>query len=144
MTAQLDDRRRHPVAATAAARMAHVFGEVHPPTRLNAEPSLLPVFDVSAEPITGRLSLVGELDLAGSQRLRDAITAILACDPAEVVVDLARLHFIDAAGIGLLIELRHELAAHDVTVRIVNPDARTRRVFSLCGLSAMPAGPGAS
>jgi anti-sigma B factor antagonist len=137
MTDQVDDHRLLPVAATRAARTTEAFAYVHPPTELNGEHARVPVFDVIAEPMTGRLNMVGELDLAGSQQLRDAITAILAYGSADVVVDLAHLRFIDASGIGLLIGLRNELAENDATLRIVNANTWIRRVFSLCGLSAM-------
>jgi anti-anti-sigma factor len=54
-----------------------------------------------------------------------------------VIVDLARLRFIDASGIGLLVMLGNELAAYGARLHIVNPDARTARVFAVCGLDAM-------
>jgi anti-anti-sigma factor len=58
-----------------------------------------------------------------------------------VVVDLTRLRFIDASGIGLLIELGNELAVREAALRIVNPNARIGRVFSVCGFDAMLTGP---
>ena len=105
---------------------------------------MVTVFDVISDPLSGRLDLVGELDLAGGQRLRDAGAAVLAAGAAEVVVDLAQLRFIDASGIGLLVELGNALAAREARLRIVNPDDRIDRVFSLRGLNTMLAVPVAS
>jgi len=98
------------------------------------------MFDVVTEPATGRIDLVGEFDLACVERFRDACAVIVAHGPAEVVVDLARLRFIDATGIGSIRELANTLAARNTPLRIVNADARTRRVFSLCGLDTMLSG----
>jgi anti-sigma B factor antagonist len=137
MTVQVDDHSLPPAVAAAAVRAADAVPYVHPATRVTVERSAVPVFDVVAEPVTGRLDLVGEFDLACGQQFRAASAAILAGGAAEVVVDLTRLRFIDASGIGILIELGNELAVRAATLRIINPDARIGRVFSVCGLDAM-------
>ena len=111
---------------------------------MHVEHTLVTVSYVISDPLNGRLDLVGELDLTGSQRLRDAGAAVLAAGAAEVVVDLAQLRFIDASGIGLLVELGNALAAREALLRIVKRDDRIGRVFSLCGLNTMLAVPGAS
>ena len=141
MTIHVDDHSPRTVPATAARAAVATVPYVHPPIRVSVEwRNELPVFDVLAEPATGRLDLVGEFDLACGQRFRAASAAILAGGADEVVVDLARLQFIDASAIEALIELNNNLAVREATLRIVNPDARIGRVFSLCGLDAMLTG----
>jgi anti-sigma B factor antagonist len=125
-------------------RAADAATYVHPPTVLSGASTAAPLFELIAEPSTGRLTLFGELDFAGSRQFRDAVTAVLLRSTAEVVVDVANLQFIDASGIGLFVELRHELAVRGATLRVVNARAPVDRVFSLCGLSAMLAGSAAS
>jgi anti-anti-sigma factor len=49
-----------------------------------------------------RLGLIGELDLAGADRLRTRVEA-LADRGAAVLLDLHRLQFIDSTGIGELV-----------------------------------------
>ena len=100
------------------------------------------LFDAIADPVTNRLSLVGEVDSAGTQQFRNASRKLLAGDPGEVVIDLARLRFMDAAGVGLLVELRNELAVRGATLLILNAGNRIVRVFSLCGLNRMLDRPG--
>lgn len=100
----------------------------------------MPMFDVVTEPTTGRIDLVGEFDLSCVARFRAACAVIVADGPAEVVVDLARLRFIDATGIGSIRELENTLAARKSSLRVVNADARISRVFSLCGLDMMLSG----
>ena len=97
----------------------------------------MPIFDVVTEPTTGRIELVGEFDLSCVERFRDACAVIVAFGRVEVVVDLAGLRFVDAAGIGAICELRNTLAARRTSLRIVNADARIRKVFSLCGIDTM-------
>lgn len=93
--------------------------------------------ELVVEAIGGRISLFGELDIAGGAQLQAAFDSLLACDPAEVVVDLGGLRFIGATGMGLLIGLRNALAASHATLRIVHPCAQATRVFALCGLAWM-------
>jgi anti-sigma B factor antagonist len=130
------DTSSHAVPATHTERAADATPYVHPATTV-AHDNLLPLFDVQTETTTNRLNLVGELDYAGRQRFRDVSGANLTGDLAEVVVDLAQLRFIDASGIGLLVEFHNELAARGATLLIVNASTRIARVFSLCGLKAM-------
>lgn len=141
MTIQVDNNPLPPAVPAAAARAADALPNVDPATRVTVEHSALPRFDVIAEPVAGRLDLVGEFDLACGQRFRAARAAILAGGPAEVVVDLTRLRFIDASGIGLLVELGNELAMREATLHIVSRGARIGRVFSICGLAAMLTAP---
>lgn len=134
MTVQVDN---HSLAAGAAVRASAAVRYVHPATPVTGERSPAPLFDVLAEPITGRLDLVGEFDLACGEPFRAAGAAMLAGGAAEVAADLTRLLFIDATGIGLLVEFGTRLAAHGGRLRIVNADPRVGRVFAICGLDAM-------
>ena len=95
------------------------------------------VLDVEVDPVASRFVLRGELDMDGTLPVTDAITLLLRRAPAEVIIDVAEMDFVDAAGIGLIIGARNTLAAHEATLRISNPTARTRRLFALCGLSAL-------
>jgi anti-anti-sigma factor len=137
MTAQLRRQLTTPAGPVLPMpRVGVLFSQ--PPTVLSGEhPTAAPGFEATASPVTGQLYLCGELDVTGREALSLATTEILAGNPAEVVVDLSDLRFIDASGIGLLIGLRKELAAHHATMRITNPSPRTTRIFFLCGLSAM-------
>jgi anti-anti-sigma factor len=141
MITHVDEPVFPPAVATGAASMTEAAADVHPATRVNAEHSPLSAFEVIANPAAGRLELLGELDLACGHRFRYASAAFLAGGAAEVIVDLTRLRFIDTSGIDTLIEFGKELALRKATLRIVNADARIRRVFSLGGLEAMLAVP---
>ena len=137
-------RHRNRAAVRGADCMTYASPHRAHTRALSEKHGTAPIFSVIAGPVMGRLHLLGELDVAGTQRLAGAITAILAGRPPEVLVDLGRLRFIDASGVGLLVGLRDELAAYGAPLRIVNADAWIGRVFSLCGLSAMLSSPAAS
>ncbi|MFG1679164.1 STAS domain-containing protein [Nonomuraea sp. NPDC049269] len=81
------------------------------------------------------LTPVGEIDLLTAGALRAAIEDTLnAPGPVNVLVDLARVTFLDCAGIGALV------AGHNIAIRrgrgytVVNPQRRVRRVLELAGV----------
>jgi anti-anti-sigma factor len=60
---------------------------------------------------TPRMELEGELDIASLGRLRRLFDAAIV-DGVRVVLDLARLRFVDLPGVRLLLELRGVAARH--------------------------------
>jgi anti-anti-sigma factor len=80
----------------------------------------------SFERRSGRIFVIGELDLASSTQL-DAVVAAL--DGETAVLDLRDLEFIDSSGIHALVRAR--LSRPDLQIVAV-PDA-VRRVLDLAG-----------
>jgi anti-sigma B factor antagonist len=76
--------------------------------------------------------LRGEADLASRERLR----AVLRVCRGEVVVDLSRATFLDAASIGVFVSEQHRLAAQDGRLRLVGPTGIVERVLHLVGLAS--------
>lgn len=79
------------------------------------------------------VTVAGEIDLSTVPRLRGQL-ADLANDGDHVVVDLERVRFIDAAGLGVLARAATEADAHGGSLRVVTSRPRIRRLFSICGL----------
>jgi anti-sigma B factor antagonist len=75
--------------------------------------------------------LVGELDMATAPRLRDVLQTV----DGPVVLDCARLTFLDSSGLGVLAERRR--ATGTVTLRNVQPICR--RVLSITGMDTIVA-----
>jgi anti-anti-sigma factor len=76
------------------------------------------------------VKIVGELDAYSAALAEPAVRRfVLFAD--EVVIDLSELHFIDAAGLRLLISL----ADGGETVRLEDPGPRISHVFEIAGLS---------
>lgn len=81
--------------------------------------------------------LAGELDLATVPQLRAVLRTTFAGPalPAEVRVDLAAASFIDAAGVGVLVEGRETARRAGVGFSIYNPSGVVRRVLDILGLA---------
>jgi anti-anti-sigma factor len=78
------------------------------------------------------LGVVGEVDLANVERVRDAILRALTGDPALVVLDLAETTYLDSAAIAMLFRLSQRLGHRRQDLSLVVPaDSPVRAVLRL-------------
>jgi anti-sigma B factor antagonist len=89
---------------------------------------LMPPIRVRYEPEYVLVTLVGELDFSVVAGLRERLFA-LAVTGQPVVVDLDRVTFIDAAGLGVLAGAARRAAVHGASVHVVCARRQTRRLF---------------
>ena len=81
--------------------------------------------------------LDGENDLATSGALADTLAAGMWADLADVVVDLRRVTFIDAATIGVLVRGRNTLDSKGRRLTLRSPSIPADRVLALCELTML-------
>ena len=86
----------------------------------------------SRRPIIVRVE--GPLRVPVSRALRRDVRALLRCGARAIVVDLAEVSRIDAAGVGELIRAFNMTAAVDGALRIANASAWVRQILELVGL----------
>ncbi|MEH0516960.1 MULTISPECIES: STAS domain-containing protein [unclassified Streptomyces] len=83
------------------------------------------------------VSVRGEIDHDGKDRLR---SALLSCDgtvPARLVVDLSGVSFMDSSGINVFVAAHHAATATDGWVRIAAAQEPVLRVLELVGVDAI-------
>jgi anti-anti-sigma factor len=82
------------------------------------------------------LRLVGELDLASADLLRERVRTLLGHGTVleRLVLDLAGLEFLDVTGLGALLETRRKLAAIDATLTLRRPRPMVVRMLALLDL----------
>lgn len=91
-------------------------------------------FEVHSSP--GRLAVAGEVDMAVTAALLDALLcAGLAAGGPDLVVDLREVTFLDSMGISALVDARNRLAAEGVAMRVTNPNPFIRRTLAIAGVS---------
>jgi anti-anti-sigma factor len=89
----------------------------------------------SEQGTTTTISLRGEWDLAHEPAIRRVINDVLERSPECVVLDLARLSFIDSTGVHAVIGL-HKRAEHQGARVVIVPGPRAvQRIFELVGLT---------
>lgn len=97
----------------------------------------MPVFDVriSDSPTRIVLALIGELDFPARARAA-AVTGPLALGGRDLTVDLTRVGFMDAGGLGMLLCLRQRVVAGGGVMELRGMRPQVRRVLELTGTDA--------
>jgi anti-anti-sigma factor len=86
---------------------------------------------------TARVTVVGEIDLATADRLREVLIAELDSSP-RVNIDLARCTFIDSVGLSVLVEAaRRRSNGSEPALAITSPSAPVRRLIELTQLNSL-------
>jgi anti-anti-sigma factor len=81
------------------------------------------------------LTPVGEVDMGAVDALGCALQDTLSTpDRVDVVVDLARVTFLDCAGIGALVTGRNTAVSRRCGYTVVKPQRQVRRVLELTGV----------
>jgi anti-sigma B factor antagonist len=85
---------------------------------------------------TGRavLRVSGAIDVQSREVLIAAGRVALEGDAPGLVLDLAKVTFMDSTGIGALVELGHDAEDADVGFLLWHPSARVVRILDMTGL----------
>jgi anti-sigma B factor antagonist len=97
------------------------------------------MMSIATERDGGALTVVvsGDVDLATSPVVSDAIGAALAADGAATVqVDLSGVQLLDSSGIAVLLKGRRDADKRSITFRVVGAQGITRQVLELTGVLA--------
>ncbi len=81
----------------------------------------------------GIVSLLGEHDAYTVARLREVMSAAIALDVGDLVVDLSRVEFMGVATVGVIVDTLGRLGQMSRSLVVRSPSARARRVLELCG-----------
>ncbi len=113
---------------------------------LSTAPTLGPLgpllVDVHWQGACAMVAVQGELDLATAPLLISCLTGVVSQRPRQLTLDLARLVFIDCAGLTPIVRARRLLPA-DRPLILRSPPAAARRLLLLTGLDrAFPVEPG--
>lgn len=79
---------------------------------------------------------VGELDIATAPILQDALDQARA-HGRDVLLDLSRVTFCDAAALGVVVQTHRELLAEGRAVRVVDATPLVAKVLAITGLDAL-------
>jgi anti-sigma B factor antagonist len=93
-------------------------------------------FEVKRLGSDGHFALVGELDMASAERLREAVTA--ADGRGDVILDISQLTFVDSSGIHVFIELACNMAGERSSVILRSPSPIARRTLEIVGAAGFP------
>jgi anti-sigma B factor antagonist len=81
------------------------------------------------------LAVTGEVDIATEPMLRERLGELAATCPAQVIVDLSRVTFFSAAGLGVLVGGRAKLSRTGGSLALVITRPRLLRIFEITRLA---------
>jgi len=89
------------------------------------------------------IRLIGELDMSTASDVAAELSAILRSDgPADIIVDLGELTFMDAAGVTALLDAHQRAAATGRTLRAREPHGEVDTVLRVTGTADLLQIPG--
>ena len=91
--------------------------------------------DVLSENGSPMLRISGELDLASSPKLEEALERATATSPSLIIIDLRDLDFMDSTGLSVLIHAHQQAQQSGHRLGIVNGSQQIRRLLSLTGVA---------
>jgi anti-sigma B factor antagonist len=83
------------------------------------------------------LEIGGEIDVYTAPRLRERLIEMVGAGDKKVVVDLARVEFLDSTGLGVLVGAHRRLKARDGSLTLVCPHERLMKIFRITGLDSV-------
>jgi anti-sigma B factor antagonist len=101
-----------------------------------ADAAALSIITTRLGPASVQVYLAGEIDMATAPRLRAELLAAIAAAGAhtEVLVDLCRVSFIDAIGIGVLIHGSEAARRAGLGFAVANPRGIVLRIIEVLDL----------
>jgi anti-anti-sigma factor len=91
--------------------------------------------EVEERPDVLLISLSGELDLTGADRLEEAVDGRLPATPRGVIVDLRELEFMDSTGLRALLVIADRAAELGHRFAVVRGRRQVQRLLELTGMS---------
>jgi anti-anti-sigma factor len=77
------------------------------------------------------VQVLGDLCGPALPRFESSVTEALTVRPAVLIIDLGRCPLIDAAGIGLLLDLHRQMRRRDSRLAVREPTAEVKRLLRI-------------
>jgi anti-sigma B factor antagonist len=105
-------------------------------TAASIDPSISDLVTIQVSSLDGavRLTADGEVDSSSAPLLRAEIDAVLDTCPAELVIDLDGVTFLDSAGLSVLAGTHRRTAAAGVRLRVLASSRAVIRPMQITGL----------
>jgi anti-sigma B factor antagonist len=96
-----------------------------------------PLLSVNVEGSGSRVfvALKGELDISTAPLLQDTLADVLGDGPAEIVLNLSELNYVDSTGLSLFITATKRARAEGSKLVLRDPQASTQRLLEITNLT---------
>lgn len=83
------------------------------------------------------LEIGGEIDVYTAPRLRARLVELADAGQNRIVIDLARVEFLDSTGLGVLVGAHRRLRSGEGSLGLVCPYERLLKIFRITGLDSV-------
>ena len=83
------------------------------------------------------VEIVGDVDMYTSPKLRDALSPLTRGKVRRIIVNLARVEFMDSSGIATIVQAYKEILPSGGEICLASPAGNVLRVFELSNLTAL-------
>jgi anti-sigma B factor antagonist len=83
------------------------------------------------------LEIGGEIDVYTAPRLREQLVELADAGRNRLIVDLARVDFLDSTGLGVLVGAHRRTKAGEGSFSLVCPHERLMKIFRITGLDSV-------
>jgi len=83
------------------------------------------------------VAVTGELDVTTAPELRERLTALIGAGSTTILLDLARVTFVDSTALSVLVAALKRLRQADGDLQLSSPLPSVRRVFEITGLTRL-------
>jgi len=81
------------------------------------------------------VDVIGDLDVYGAAKLRDAVTELIDTHHHQVVIDLTHVDFVDSTGLGVLVGAFKRIRAREGSLQLVSDQDWLLRLIRITGLA---------
>jgi anti-sigma B factor antagonist len=81
------------------------------------------------------IALSGELDLAASPALEEALERVFTSGSGPIVIDLRRLDFMDSTGLSIIVRAHNRAVEGDRPLFVTRGPAQVQRLLALTGVA---------
>ncbi|BDA80110.1 anti-sigma factor antagonist [Leptospira kobayashii] len=82
------------------------------------------------------IALEGEVDLYNAKELKDILDSKIKTQQYEIVVNLAKVPFMDSSGIGTLVTAMYKLKKYHGNLKVCHVHGSVAKVFKLTGMES--------
>ena len=97
-------------------------------------------FSIDDQPVDGQTQIVrpaGEIDLAVAASFNERLVELLDAGKKYLVLDLARVRFLDSTALGVLLSGQRRAQAAGGSIALAAIDTNMKRVFEVTGLTSV-------
>ena len=80
------------------------------------------------------VALEGEVDIHSSRQFKEALVRSIADGATRIIIDLAKVTFVDSTALGVMVSGLRAVGAHDGTLDIICCDEQIRGIFEITRL----------